>query len=77
MADDRGYVIIALVGTLLPLVTGIVALRFYTRSSVVKSVGSDDWSILLALVRYSTQGSGLVDIGGLISAHSFSRSQQA
>lgn len=77
MADDRGYVIIALVGTLLPLVTGIVALRFYTRSSVVKSVGSDDWSILLALVRYSKQESGFVDIGGLNSVHSFSRSQQA
>ncbi|KAG6364069.1 hypothetical protein INS49_009172 [Diaporthe citri] len=50
MADDRGYVIIALVGTLLPFVAGIVALRFYTRSSLVKSIGPDDWSILVALL---------------------------
>lgn len=50
MADDRGYVIIALVGTLLPLVTGIVGLRFYTRSSLVNSIGQDDWVILIALV---------------------------
>jgi hypothetical protein len=55
MEDDRGYVIIALVSTLLPLVTGIVVLRFYTRSSIVKSIGPDDWIILLALVRFSPQ----------------------
>lgn len=77
MADDRGYVIIALVGTLLPLVTGIVGLRFYTRSSLVKSIGPDDWSILLALVRKSKQGKDLAGSGGLTSVHSCSRSQQA
>ncbi|KAI7778955.1 hypothetical protein LA080_001472 [Diaporthe eres] len=48
--ERSGYVTIALVGTLLPLVTGIVGLRFYTRSSLVKSIGPDDWSILLALL---------------------------
>lgn len=73
MADDRGYVIISLVGTLLPLVTGIVALRFYTRSSLVKSIGPDDWIILLALVRRPKGEFPRGQRSGLTSTHSFSR----
>jgi hypothetical protein len=56
MEHDRGYVIITVVGALLPLVTGVVVLRFYTRSAIVKSIGHDDWIILLALVRLSEDG---------------------
>lgn len=41
---------IAVIGTLLPLVTTIFGLRLYTRLRLVKSIGLDDWVIFVALV---------------------------
>lgn len=55
-----------------PLVTGVgvgflsaaavfVALRFYTRGAILKNIGKDDWTMLVALVRFgaSSLGGGL------------------
>lgn len=46
----RSHVMIAIIGTLLPLITVIFGLRLYTRLRLVKSVGLDDWVIFVALV---------------------------
>lgn len=51
--DDRGYVVIYVVASVVPITGLIVALRFYTRWAVVKSFGIDDWAILAAMVRLS------------------------
>jgi hypothetical protein len=55
-----------------PLVTGVavgflsaaavfMALRFYTRGAILKNIGKDDWTMLVALVRVgaSSLGGGL------------------
>lgn len=46
----RGHVMIAIISTLLPLISVIFGLRLYTRLRLVKSVGLDDWVIFVALV---------------------------
>lgn len=53
-----------------PLVTGVavgflsaaavfMALRFYTRGVILKNIGKDDWTMLVALVRFGSLGGGL------------------
>lgn len=42
---------IDIIGSLLPLVTVVVGLRLWTRAKIVRSVGFDDWVIVVALVR--------------------------
>lgn len=42
---------IDIVCSLLPLVTVVTGLRLWTRATIVRSFGFDDWVIVLALVR--------------------------
>lgn len=42
---------IKIVCALLPLVTVITGLRLWTRARVVRSIGLDDWVIVISLVR--------------------------
>ena len=48
--STRSMVMIATVGSLLPLTSLVVALRFYTRRCLLGSLGVDDWVTLTALV---------------------------
>jgi hypothetical protein len=48
--DLGGSVIAASVVTFV-LTAAIVALRFYTRIKIVRVLGAEDWTILVALVR--------------------------
>lgn len=48
--DDRSYVVIYVVASVVPITALVVTVRFYTRWAVVKSVGVDDWAILAAMV---------------------------
>lgn len=48
--DDRSYVAVYVVASVVPVTALVVCVRFYTRWAVVKSFGVDDWAILTAMV---------------------------
>ncbi len=48
---QRGPANIILDLTLLPLVCLVITLRVFTRTSISKNFGADDWLILASLVR--------------------------
>lgn len=48
--DDRSYVAVYVVASIVPVTALVVGVRFYTRWAVVKSFGIDDWAILAAMV---------------------------
>lgn len=48
--DDRSYVAVYIVASVVPVTFLVVSVRFYTRWAVVKSFGIDDWAILAAMV---------------------------
>lgn len=50
--DDRSYVAVYVVASVLPVTALVVSVRFYTRWAVVKSFGIDDWAILAAMVLF-------------------------
>lgn len=49
--DDRSNLMIIVVCVLIPFISTVVALRIYTRARLVKTIGIDDWVVLLSLVR--------------------------
>lgn len=49
-AENRSHDVVGAVSFLLPLVTLLVGLRFYTRGVILKSIWADDWTTLVALV---------------------------
>lgn len=51
--DDRSYVAVYVVASVVPATALVVSVRFYTRWAVIKSFGIDDWAILAAMVRLS------------------------
>lgn len=51
--DDRSYVAVYVVASVVPVTALVVSVRFYTRWAVIKSFGIDDWAILAAMVRLS------------------------
>ncbi|GKZ47427.1 hypothetical protein AbraIFM66951_010793 [Aspergillus brasiliensis] len=48
--EDRGPLIVIINGTVTAFATAIVALRFVSRAVIVKRLGSDDWTMVLATV---------------------------
>jgi hypothetical protein len=48
--QDRGGDIVAAAVLLFLLAAAAVALRFYTRLNIVRVLGAEDWTILVALV---------------------------
>lgn len=48
--DDRSYVAVYVVASIVPVTALVVCVRFYTRWAVVKSFGVDDCAILAAMV---------------------------
>ncbi|GKZ34457.1 hypothetical protein AbraIFM66950_004732 [Aspergillus brasiliensis] len=49
-SEDRGPLIVIINGTVTAFATAIVALRFVSRAVIVKRLGSDDWTMVLATV---------------------------
>ncbi|KAI1176792.1 hypothetical protein F4777DRAFT_597194 [Nemania sp. FL0916] len=54
--DNRAYVVIAVVVSVIALATIAVGLRIYTRAYLVKHVGADDYLALLALISAISTG---------------------
>jgi hypothetical protein len=50
-ADERGWILIVLVCTLVPFATFVVGLRFYARAYLSKGLGWDDWAAGWSMVR--------------------------
>lgn len=48
--DDRSYVAVYVVASIVPVTFLVVCLRLYTRWAVVESLGIDDWATLAAMV---------------------------
>ncbi|KAL7662022.1 hypothetical protein ACMYSQ_001381 [Aspergillus niger] len=48
--EDRGPLIVIINGTVTGLAAAIVALRFVSRAVIVKRLGLDDWTMMLATV---------------------------
>lgn len=53
ISSHQGQSVIACTVVMLALATVTVALRLYTRRSILGSLGSDDWIVLAALVTMS------------------------
>lgn len=48
--DDRGSSVIAAAVVVFAITAAVVALRFYTRVKIVRVLGAEDWTILVALI---------------------------
>lgn len=60
--SDRGRQSLVVTAVLTSLATVIVALRMYARAGILKSIGREDWTILVAWVSWFE--TPLVWIGG-------------
>lgn len=49
---DRSPTIVACAVVLTVLATAVVGLRFYVRCKIVRSVKSEDWLMLVSMVRF-------------------------
>ncbi|OJZ88735.1 hypothetical protein ASPFODRAFT_159216 [Aspergillus luchuensis CBS 106.47] len=49
-SEDRGPLIVIINGTVTGFAAAIVVLRFVSRAAIVKRLGSDDWTMMLATV---------------------------
>jgi hypothetical protein len=51
LAESKTTTVSAVVSVLLAFTTALVGLRIYTRAVILKTMGYDDWAIVVALVR--------------------------
>ncbi len=49
-SQSRTTTVVAAVSVLLVFTTVLVSLRLYTRAAILKTMGHDDWAIIIALV---------------------------